>query len=177
MYHPAIPTDVEYVELLNISSAPVTLYDAAQDESWQLTDDPEDPTIDFLFPAAQPVTLGAGEYLLLVRDLSLFNLKYTVPAGVQVFAWGAGRLSDDRAKVQLSRPGDLDADGVRRWIRVDRVSYSDGTHAADFPNGADSWPATADGKGASLSRIVPGDYGNDPANWHAATPTPGKANQ
>ncbi|MBN1507030.1 MAG: lamin tail domain-containing protein [Sedimentisphaerales bacterium] len=177
MYHPALPTDVEYVELLNVSDAAVTLYDPAVEEDWRFTDDPDDPAIDFLFPTTEPVTLDPGQYLLLVRDLTLFNLKCSVPAGVQIFAWGAGRLSDDGAKIQLSRPGDVDADGVRRWIRVDRVSYSDGAHAADFLLGVDPWPAMADGKGASLNRIVTHEYGNDPANWRAVAPTPGTANQ
>jgi hypothetical protein len=155
----------------------VTLFDAVEEESWQLTDGADDPTIDFLFPAAEPVTMGAGEYVLLVRDLTLFSLKYTVSAGVHVLAWDAGRLADEGARVQLSRPGGVDADGIRRWIRVDRVTYSDGAHAADFAGGVDPWPATADGKGASLSRTVPRDYGDDPSNWHAAAPTPGRANQ
>jgi hypothetical protein len=40
----------------------------------------------------------------------------------------------------------------------------------------DHWPNEADGLGKSLSRKVPTDYGNDVANWQAATPSPGGAN-
>src|SRR5262249_36443791 len=35
------------------------------------------------------------------------------------------------------------------------------------------WPADADGTGFSLQRLVVTDYGNDPINWTAASPTPG----
>jgi hypothetical protein len=56
------------------------------------------------------------------------------------------------------------------------VVYSDGLHPQDFPGGTDPWPTKADGQGSSLSRTTPAAYGNDASNWHAATPSPGKAN-
>jgi hypothetical protein len=55
---------------------------------------------------------------------------------------------------------------------VDRVSYSDGSHPADNPGGVDLWPSQADGEGYCLTRKVLSDYGNDPANWSAAAPSP-----
>ena len=99
-----------------------------------------------------------------------------LPAGVKIFAWGAGNLANGSEKIQLSKPGEADADGVHDWIRVDRVVYSDGSHPQDFPGGTDPWPTKADGQGSSLSRTTPAAYGNDATNWHAATPSPGKAN-
>jgi hypothetical protein len=176
MYHPDAIGDAEYVELLNISSSPVTLYDAVEKAPWRFTDDPEDPGIELLLPINPPVTLAAGEYLLLVKDASQFNSKYAPPASVKIFAWGPGNLANGAEKIQLSKPGVADADGGRNWIRVDRVVYSDGSHPADFPEGTDPWPTKADGQGSSLSRTTPGAYGNDAGNWHAATPSPGKAN-
>jgi hypothetical protein len=95
---------------------------------------------------------------------------------VQVLAWTFGRLANGGEKLQLSRPGEVDDDGTREWIRVDRVAYSDGSHPEDFANGVDPWPVAADGQGKSLSRIDQETYGNDPANWQPATPTPGRAN-
>jgi hypothetical protein len=165
------------VELLNISSSAVTLYDAEQNAPWRFTDDPEDPGIELLFPVNPPVTLAAGEYLLLVKDASLFISKYAAPAGVRILAWGTGNLANDTEKLQISKPGDADADGTRSWIRADRVVYSDGSHPQDFAAGVDPWAALADGQGLSLSRIVPGAYGNDPVNWHGAAPTPGGTNR
>lgn len=37
------------------------------------------------------------------------------------------------------------------------------------------WPARADGGGASLQRIDPAAFADDPINWYPATPTPGAA--
>ena len=176
MYNPGTPADAEYVELLNIGSESVTLYDAKEKVAWRFTDDPEMPGLELLLPAKLAVTLAAGECLLLVKDLNLFSTKYTAPAGVQVFAWGAGNLVNGNGRVQLSKPGGQDMDGTRQWIRVDRVTYSDGLHPEDFPAGADPWPIKANGQGSSLTRIDPTAYGNDPANWKAATPSPGSAN-
>jgi len=176
MYNPGTPADAEYVELLNIGSAPVTLYDAKEKTPWRFTDDPDGPGLELLLPAKPAVTLAAGECLLLVKDLNLFGTRYTVPAGVKVFAWGEGNLANGGEKVQLSKPGGQDMDGTRNWIRVDRVNYSDGLHPEEFPAGIDPWPVTADGQGASLVRIDPTAYGNDPANWKAAAPSPGSAN-
>ncbi len=66
--------------------------------------------------------------------------------------------------------------GTRYWIEVDRLDYSDGRHPRDFPKKVDPWPTAADGSGPGLERLVPRNYGNDPANWQAAPPTPGSAN-
>jgi hypothetical protein len=173
MYHPQEAQDDEYVELLNISSSPVTLYDGAQKAPWRFTDG---GAIELLLPADAPVTLAPGEYLVLAKDAGLLRSKYSVPETVQVLAWGPGNLADSGAKIQLSKPGDTEDDGTRHWIRVDRVVYSDGSHPQDFLEGVDPWPVKANGQGLSLSRIDPHAYGNDPENWKAATPSPGQAN-
>ena len=73
MYHPADLQEAEYVELLNISAASVTLYDPEKGAPWRLTDDPDEPGIELLFPSDPPVTLAPGEYLVLAKDLSLFR--------------------------------------------------------------------------------------------------------
>ncbi len=177
MYRPDNPVEAEFVELLNISDGAVTLYDAVREAPWRFTDDPEEPSVELLLPENPPATLGAGEYLLLVKDMGLFNSKYTAPAGVQILAWGAGKLFNGPAKIQLSKPGDVDADGTRRWIRVDRVVYSDGAHGQDFPEGSDPWPRDANGLGMSLNRADAAAYGNDRANWCSAAPSPGAANE
>jgi len=176
MYRPDAPADAEYVELVNISSEPVTLYDADRELPWRFTDDPEDPGIELLFPTDPPVTLAAGECLLLVKDVATFGAKYTAPAGVKILAWGMGNLADGGEKIELSKPDDPDGQGNPVWIRVDRVVYSDGSHPQDFPDGEDRWPVEANGQGSSLSRTVPGNYGNDPGNWQASDPSPGRAN-
>jgi len=172
MYNPPVNGDAEYVELLNISDSPVMLYDLITAEPWRFTDDPDNPGIDFFFPTNPPVTVEAGEYLLLVGNWGEFDKMFNVPAGVQVFEWPDGKLNNAGEKIQLSMPGDVDTQGLRYWIRVDRVNYSDGSHPID----ADPWSTEPDGFGYSLSRINPAEYGNDSVNWQAEIPSPGRAN-
>jgi hypothetical protein len=175
MYHPTGSDAAEYVELLNISDQAVTLYDAGRRGPWRfVSGDADQPVIELLFPPGEPVTLAAGEYLVLARDSAVVRARYNVPPSSRVLAWGAGDLSDGPDRVQLSRPGDRDADGTRHWIRVDRIDYSDGSHPQDFPTGVDPWPVKADGQGMSLTRQNPHAYGNDPANWQATAPSPGR---
>jgi len=177
MYNPTETADVEYVELLNITDAPVTLCDEVRSAPWRFTDDPDDPGVEFFFPADEPVVLMPGETLVLTKDLISFQLTYTVPADVKVFAWGPGKLANGSEKIQLSKLGDSDGDSDYRWIRVDRVVYSDGSHPEDFPAGADPWPVEADGQGQALSRVDAAAYGNDPGNWRAADPSPGRIDE
>jgi hypothetical protein len=175
MYNPdpnVANSDAEYVELLNISGSPVALQEYDNEQHiympWRFAD--EDETIRFDFPLG--TTMAVGEYLLLVKDKPIFSSHYPgVPGGVKIFQWGAGKLNNGGEKIELSKPGDQ-AQGVRYYIQVDRINYSDGYH----PVGEDLWPKKADGSGASLNRIFRSGYGNDPNNWEAATPSPGKVN-
>ncbi len=170
MYYPDTEVDAEYVELYNMSGSPVTLAEYDNEQSiyvpWRFTDS---DGISFDFPL--DTTMAAGEYLLLVKNENAFNSRYpAVPTGVRIFEWGLGRLDNGGEKVELSKPGD-EVEGTRYYIRMDRVNYSDGSH----PVGQDAWPSQPDGWGASLSRLWPQHYGNDPNNWTAAyPPTPGQ---
>lgn len=173
MYNPDWPAgssydndQYEYVELRNTSAAAVTLYDYAQSEPWKLTDG-----IDFTFPASPVVTIPAGGRILVVKNLTAFNWRYP---GLSAITYGPydGKLDNAGERVQLGKPGD-EAGGVRYYIRVDRIDYSDGSHPGGEPGDVDLWPAGADGAGKSLTRISTTLYGNDPNNWTAATPTPG----
>jgi hypothetical protein len=171
MYNPASGNqDEEYIELLNISDSVITLaeYDNELfvDVPWRFADDGNGISFDFLLGT----TMAPGEHLLLVKNRAAFDSAYSsIPDGVQIFEWGAGRLSNAGEKIQLSEPGD-EFEGIRYYIRVDRVNYSDGSH----PAGEDPWPIEPDGTGKSLMRMVPADYGNDPENWIAANPSPGQ---
>ncbi len=173
MYNPGSgDQNEEYIELLNISSEPVDLYRYDKSEAWCFTDG-----IEFVFPSDPVVTIPAGGYLLVVKHPDTFAARYgAMPAGVQVLGPYDGQLQNGGEKLDLSMPGDVDALGVRHYIRVDRVSYSDGSHPEDCPGGVDLWPVEADGGGLSLSRKVSSVYGNDVANWKATVPSPGSAN-
>lgn len=162
MYHPAVNPDAEYLELVNISPDPVTLFDELVGEPWRFTDG-----IEFVFPSDPKVTMAAGERILIVRNETLFNATYTVPPGTQIFQWTSGGLNNAGEKIELAEPGDVDADLVRQYIRIDRVNFND----------KQLWPAGADGLGDSLTRIKDSTYGNDVANWIAATPTPDRVSE
>jgi hypothetical protein len=154
--------DKEYIELKNISGAPVTLqwYDEVNNITvpWKFTDG-----IEFEFPLS--TILGTGQRLLVVRNKTAFQAAYPgVPAGIPVFQWTSGSLDNAGEKVELSRPGDLEPGKDRFYIRMERVNY----------NNASPWPVAADGMGKSLTRIADGLYGNDAANWQASDPSPGQ---
>ncbi|NLZ07051.1 MAG: hypothetical protein GXY19_17925 [Phycisphaerae bacterium] len=173
MYGPTALPEAEYVELLNIGDAPVTLYDGVLGASWRFTDGPAYPPIECSLPSDKPVTLLPGQCLVLIKDLIRFTVAYGYLSEVPTVAWGAGGLSDSGEKIELAKPGRADAGGEPTWIRVDRVAYSDGSHPQEYRDGIDPWPVAAAGKGHSLHRIDPAAYGNDPANWRAAPPSPG----
>ena len=170
MYNPPSDNqDAEYIELLNVGDTTVMLaeYDNEElaDVPWRLTDG---GGVSLDFPLG--VTLAPGEYLLLVKSMDAFNALYpAIGEGIQIFEWGPGKLDNGGEKVQLLKPGDQ-VEGIRYYVRVDRVNYSDGSH----PVGQDSWPIEPDGAGKSLTRKVRTDYGNDPANWIADSPSPGR---
>jgi hypothetical protein len=174
MYHPAADGDAEYVELFNASYIPVILFDFTSLEPWRFTDD---SGIVFSFPTDTPVTLDPQEHLLLVRDAATMRKVYkNIPADVQMFEWGDGKLANSGETLHLLQPGDVDERGIRYWIEVDRVTYSDGSHEENFTQGSDPWPTGTDGQGLSLSRLLPNRYGNDPNNWQATVTTPGSFN-
>ncbi|MCD6394351.1 MAG: lamin tail domain-containing protein, partial [Planctomycetes bacterium] len=172
MYH---PTDddgkAEYIELLNISGSSEKLYDDTTNEPWKITDG-----IKYTFPSGAPTTIAAGDYFLLIRDLAAFTAEYGAPAAGKYAVWTDGKLNNDGETVEISMPGDVDAQLERQYIRLDRVNYSDGLHPEEFKLGIDPWPTAANGNGKSLSRITPSDYGNDVANWQSSGTTPGTAN-
>jgi hypothetical protein len=110
---------------------------------------------------------------LVVKKPAAFTWRYPgVPAGIILGPY-EGNLSNSGERLELSMPGDVDMEGARHYIRIDRVNYSDGYHPENCPAGIDLWPVEPDGQGASLSRKVVTDYGNDPDNWIAAPPSPG----
>jgi len=176
MYNPDWPAGgsynndrYEYIELHNISSGAVTLYDYVEGQPWKFTDG-----IDFTFPVSpNEVTIPAGGYILVVNDPNAFSWRYPGVSAAIIYGPYDGWLANDGEKVEISKPGD-ELDGTRYYIRVDRVGYSDGSHPQDCPGGVDLWPGGADGGGSSLSRTNPDLYGNDPDNWQAAVPTPGQ---
>jgi hypothetical protein len=161
MYHPSDSTG-EFIEIKNISSSEVPLYDEIDtSRTWKIS------SVGFPFPTN--VTLKAGEVALIVQSgVSSDSMKsrYSIPDSVQLFVM-SGALDNTLDSVVLEKPN-VDSESLTMselpYFQADRVVYTD----------KGNWPSEADGTGKSLQRIDPAAFGNDPANWITATPNPGK---
>ncbi len=154
-YHPDAAGD-EFIELRNITANPVALFDAAfPTNTWRVN--------GLGYPLPQNITLPAGSALLVVGiDPVAFRAKHVIAPDVLVLGPYVGNLQDGGERLELQRPDAPGTNGVP-YITVDEVRYNDRA----------PWPSAADGSGASLQRVDLLAYGNDPANWEAAVPTPG----
>jgi hypothetical protein len=172
MFHPppldAITTDNladEFIELFNTAATPVALFDT--NGVWRL-----DGGVTFQFPPN--IALAVGARLLVVSfdpadasALAAFRTRYGLEPGVtQILGPYQGRLSNSSERLALERPQFPDLPGEPySWIIVDELTYADQS----------PWPSQADGTGLSLHRLDIPRSGNDPSNWQAAAPTPGRA--
>jgi hypothetical protein len=163
----------EYVELFNVSSGNYALYDVNYPtNTWKVGGG-----IQFTFPAG--LRLASGASLLLVNfdpaanaaALAAFRARYpSLPASTPLFGPYSGKLGNDGDAIELYKPDPVqlpphpDA-GYVPYVLVERVVYQS----------AAPWPAAAAGSGFSLHRLNPRLFGNDPVNWRAAAPTPGRA--
>ena len=158
-------TDDEYVELRNLTTNAVPLYDPAfLTNRWQLTGG-----VDFNFPTN--AVLAPEGYLLVVSFnptntalLNAFRARYSLATNVPITGPWSGKLDNSAERVSLFRPDAPDLNGTAR-ILVERVDYAD----------VAPWGEIADGFGASLNRVVNTDYGNDATNWLGAGVSPGGA--
>jgi hypothetical protein len=168
MYH---PTDLgtndntrdEFVEMYNPTASPITLQDA--DGIWRL-----DGGISYTFAAA--TTIPAGGSLLVVSfaptdtgTLAAFRSSHGITnLSLPILGPYSGKLGNRSDRVALERPQvpDMVGEGYS-WIIVDEMIYGNQS----------PWPATANGGSHSLQRLSSAASGNDPANWFAATATPG----
>jgi len=170
MYHPPdLGTNDngrdEFIELRNISTAPVSLFDPNHPtNTWRLRD-----AVDFNFPP--DLILEAGDMLLVVgfdpannlAALAAFRAAYNLAASVPIVGPWSGKLANDTDDIELRRPDAPALDGDAPYYLVERVRYTD----------IAPWPAQADGTGFSLQRLADDEFANDPANWIAEAPTPG----
>lgn len=178
MYNPSTntasadsPSDPdEFVELTNLSSAPVALYDPEHpDNVWKIGGG-----IGYSFrrfssiPAHSSILLVSFDPDVQASLAAAFRAKYAVPSGVPLHGPFSGKLGNSGEPVILLRPDQpQDAShpdaGFVPYLLVDRVDYLDSA----------PWPPAADGAGSSLQKTGTSLFGNDPAHWTAAAPTAG----
>jgi hypothetical protein len=154
MYNP--PSNLtEYVEIHNVSGAPVDL------SGWKLNG-----AGGFTFPLG--AALPAGGFAL-VADTNMisadaFRADRNVPENCAVYGVSM-TLDNNGERLTLVRPNTNPLDAP--WP-VDSVRYNDKA----------PWPTEADGAGPSLERHAPSAYGDDPLNWRTsrAGGSPGRTN-
>ena len=159
----------EFIEIANLSSQTMPLFDAAAPtNTWRIRGG-----VDFDFP--QGFSLPAGGLVLLVNfdplrepgALASFRTLYQVPDGAVVMGPSDGKLSNVGEEIRLLKPDppqgpDATDPGFVPYVLVDLVDYS-----ANAP-----WPRGSAGQ--SLQRIRGDAYGNDPSSWNVASPTAGR---
>jgi hypothetical protein len=151
MYHPP-PGKDEYVELVNLTTETVALFDQdAPENLWRLTG-----VGDFSFPTGLKLPARAS---LFVTPLAPgeFRARHDLPDDALVVGPYSGALSDGGEEVALWQPDEPDLDGAVPFLPVDRVDYGDQA----------PWPATPDGGGPALQRRNVKDFGGEPQNWQA----------
>ncbi|MEZ5301298.1 MAG: putative Ig domain-containing protein [Verrucomicrobiales bacterium] len=128
MFNPSGDQALEFIEIANVSMAALDLTGLRFEEG-----------IQFTFPA---MSLGAGEFLLVVRDAAAFAAEYG--AGLPVAGEFTGALANGGELIRLELPGAF------AGVAAAGFSYDD------------AWIPAADGGGASL---VAARLTADPALW------------
>lgn len=169
MYHPAESNGLErlpceYVELLNISSQPVPLYNLQEPtNSWTLTGG-----ISYSFPTNLTLLPGQLALVIATNTVETFRQSYGLSTNLLILGPWSKSLNNAGDTVRLRAPNTMEVDGTIGRYVVDEVTYDD-----QLP-----WPLLADGLGGALERTDPLSYGNTPGNWHSlpGTGTPGTTN-
>ncbi len=166
-------TDMEFIELQNNSDKWVPLFDVSHPENtWRLRSG-----IQYDFP---PNTrLDAGARILIVgfdpvnqpQVLSRFREHYQIENVTSIYGPYSGKLNNSGDGIVLKKPDAPQTApdqniGKVPYVTVDAVYYGVGT----------PWPESVVGSSESIQRIDLGQFGNEPANWLSAAPTPSMRN-
>jgi hypothetical protein len=152
----------EYLELRNITDAPVPLFDPDNPaNTWRISGG-----VEFTFPPG--VVLPPQGSLVVVRfdpeldsyQLKSFRFQSGFASAVPLHGPMTGRLGNEDDRIVLEKPGlpvappAPDAGRVP-YVRVERVDYSSRA----------PWPTNGGGGNVVLRRLNLSAYADDPANW------------
>ena len=165
---------IAFLELLNLSTNSVALRDPeVPQHGWRVRGG-----VDFQIPPSTELLPRA--FLLLVGfdpasdpvALAAFRSFYGLPASVPVLGPWHGQLELGRESVKLEKPVGVEPAnrpdaGQTVYVEVDQIS-----RRPDI-----LWPTPDVFNGLSLQRRRPEGFGEEPFNWFAALPTPGRANR
>ena len=149
------PGAAEFVEVRNLSPAPIALHDAGDPARvWRIGG------IGYDFPPGT-VLLPRQVALVVAGDPAAFRAAHGVPAVVPVLGPFPGALNNGGERVALSKPGRAVTNALGQvsvpYIELDAVAYDD----------AAPWPDLAT-QGRALERVLERGFGDDPAHWRAA---------
>ncbi|MBI1841750.1 MAG: immunoglobulin domain-containing protein [Verrucomicrobia bacterium] len=165
------PEEVAFIELQNISTTPVILAGAGS-AGWRLRGG-----VDFDFTGN--VSLPPRGFALLVGfdpvsdagTLASFRARYGVPASVRLLGpWHGGLHRGETLRIERqegAQPPSRPEAGKPVYVAVDSIEHSD----------ALPWPDLGVAISHSLQRRRPDGFANEPLNWFAASPTPGRPNR
>jgi len=158
------PNDLEFIEVHNPTDEGVDL------TGWHLAGG-----VGYDFAAGTQIPAGSALVVLSFNPadpanaikLADFRSAYGIDASVPLVGGYSGSLDNGGEAVRLERPDEPPAEEPFFLPRLleDEIDYDEMA----------PWPVEADGTGLSLHRLDPALWGNDPASWQAAAPTPGSA--
>ena len=174
-YHPgtrATDPSFEFMEIVNGSDVPVTLYSSSVSKGWKV----EGVNLEF----ASATTIPAKGLMLLIPEVledasmqepgtpwsaDFVRETYQIPADVQIVTY-KGKLSNRGETIAVKEPYSKETvDGVTKYFYIwhDATLYSDGWDGL----------TEADGYGFSLQRVDTSTMGYEAKAWKAVKPTPG----
>jgi hypothetical protein len=180
IYYRNAPGEIEFVELQNIFSVPVNLYDDTPIGSGgQPTNTWTVSGIDFTFPVPTPTIAANARVILLPfgSDVAGFRSSNNVPAQVTIYGGTqgyTGALNNGGERITLIRPDKPDLIQPGNVIVVPRIDVDTVRYDDDAP-----WPNVGESGGRSIERIDVNVFGDDVINWRTSNPaggTPGIQN-
>ena len=178
-YHPAASNTTvpfEFMEIVNGSDAPVTLYNSSLPKGWKI----EGINMEFI-----STTIPAKGLMLLIPevledvDMQAFGITkwdadfvrstYQIPTDVQILTY-KGKLSNRGETIAVKEPFASEKDAKDPSITKYFYVWHDATLYSDNWEGL----AEADGFGYSLHRVDVTTMGYEAKAWKGDVPTPGK---